>query len=76
MLLGRVYAKAPMYEAMNEMLGALIANMASANPGKKLRILKIGAWTGGTTRCVLKHLQRLQNATGLNYVSLISPHRW
>lgn len=67
-LLEHVYAKAPMYEAMNEMLGTLVANMASANPGKKLRILEIGAGTGGTTRYVLKHLQRLQDAVAFDYL--------
>ncbi|KAI1746716.1 hypothetical protein F4782DRAFT_544916 [Xylaria castorea] len=60
-LLEQVYARAPMYEAMNELLGTLIAKMAAENPGKTLRILEIGAGTGGTTRYVLKHL-RLQNA--------------
>ncbi|KAI0860544.1 hypothetical protein F4860DRAFT_197867 [Xylaria cubensis] len=57
-LLEQVYARAPMYEAMNELLGTLVAKMAAENPSKTLRILEIGAGTGGTTRYVLKHLRR------------------
>ncbi|KAI1741289.1 hypothetical protein F4680DRAFT_464705 [Xylaria scruposa] len=57
-LLEQVYARAPMYEAMNELLGTFIAKIAAENPSKTLRILEIGAGTGGTTRYVLKHLRR------------------
>ncbi|TRX93705.1 hypothetical protein FHL15_005381 [Xylaria flabelliformis] len=57
-LLEQVYARAPMYEAMNELLGTLVAKIAVENPSKTLRILEVGAGTGGTTRYVLEHLRR------------------
>ncbi len=54
----RLYEDSPTFGAMNRIVGeALAAILADQTGGQKLRILEIGAGTGGTTAAVLSHLK-------------------
>ena len=53
----RLYEDSPTFGAMNRLMGeAVAAIVANTADGRKLRILEIGAGTGGTTAAVLPHL--------------------
>jgi len=61
----RLYEDSPTFGGMNRLVGdALAALFASQTSSQKLRILEIGAGTGGTTAAVLPHL----NAFLVEYV--------
>ena len=61
----RLYEDSPTFGGMNRLVGdALAALIANLTGGQKLRILEIGAGTGGTTAAVLPHL----NAFLVEYV--------
>ncbi len=61
----RLYEDSPTFGDMNRLVGdALAALLANQTSGQKLRILEIGAGTGGTTAAVLPHL----NAFLVEYV--------
>ena len=54
-----LYREAPVYRAMNAALaGAVERALAGLPPGRRLRILEVGAGTGGTTSSVLPRLPR------------------
>lgn len=53
----RLYEDSPTFGAMNRMVAQALSAMLADRPGgRKLRILEIGAGTGGTTAAVLPHL--------------------
>jgi acyl transferase domain-containing protein/SAM-dependent methyltransferase len=59
-----LYREGPLLNALNGAISALAADMAAlASPARGLRILEIGAGTGGSTRAILKALPE----TGIEY---------
>ncbi len=53
-----IYHRAPFARLYNGLIAGVIADVAAMAPQRKLRILEIGAGTGGTTAFVLPHLPR------------------
>jgi acyl transferase domain-containing protein/SAM-dependent methyltransferase len=53
-LLAAVYERSPVVAACNGALGTAVRDIALARRGQRLRVLEVGAGTGGTTRHVLE----------------------
>src|SRR5690606_18105138 len=54
----RLYQHSPAARAYNSLIGEIFARIApAAAPGRPLRILEIGAGTGGTTSYILPRLE-------------------
>jgi acyl transferase domain-containing protein len=53
-----IYHRAPFAQVYNGLIAGVIADVAAVAPPRKLRILEIGAGTGGTSAFVLPYLPR------------------
>ena len=64
-----LYRDAPGYRAINQLVGDVTASLVSALPeGRRLRVLEVGAGTGGTTAAVLSKLP--QDRTDYAYTDI------
>ena len=64
-LLEDVYTNAPMFKAgtlvLAEYLSQVIGKLAASNGGREIKILELGAGTGGTTKTLIEELSKYNN---------------